>query len=189
MKVFIVALLVVFALIAQGVRADRIGGVVWVQSSAPTAPVAVGDIWQDSVRVELRRLCITISGSTCTQWSTTNSVLGRLVGADFNLATDQAITIYAPRYIIRKITVYNASVNMTTAAGGVYPTTSKGGTAIVAAGQVYTALTGSTKYVDLTLTASVGTDRNTAQTIYLSLTTPQGVAATATVDVIGDVMQ
>ncbi len=111
-------------------------------------------------------------------------VIGELKGANFNITTDQTIEIDTTRYIIRRIVVTSATVSLTTAAGGIYTATSKGGTAIVAAAQVYSALTGSGKILDLTL-ASL-TDRLTGGAIYLSLTTAQGSTATADVIVYGD---
>ena len=113
-------------------------------------------------------------------------VLASLIGADFNVTTDQSITIPAGRWIVRKIVVSNASISLTTAAGGIYTAASKGGTAIVAAAQVYSALTASGKFVDLTLAAGMATDILTATTIYFSLTTAQGAAATGDIFIIGD---
>lgn len=115
-------------------------------------------------------------------------LLGSLTGANFNITTDQAITIQSgvARYVIRRIMVEAASISLTTAAGGLYTNAAKAGTIIVAAGQVYTALTTSAKWIDLTLTAVIGTDVLTATTIYLSLTTAQGAAATANVWVFGE---
>lgn len=113
-------------------------------------------------------------------------VLGKLTTANFNVTTDQSITIYSSRYVIRKIVVLNASTSLTTAAGGLYTNAAKAGTIIVSAAQVYSALTASGKFLDLTLTATIGTDFLTATTIYFSLTTPQGGAATGDIYVIGD---
>lgn len=115
-------------------------------------------------------------------------LLGSLTGANFNITTDQAITIQSgiTRYVIRRIMVEAASISLTTAAGGLYTNAAKAGTIIVAAGQVYTALTTSAKWVDLTLTAVIGTDVLTATTVYLSLTTAQGAAATANVWLFGE---
>jgi hypothetical protein len=100
--------------------------------------------------------------------------------ADFNVTTDQPIAINLPSgasaYHITRIIVTNASVSMTTAAGGVYTAASKGGTAIVAAAQVYSALTTNAKILVLTLANS---DRRTESTLYFSLTTGHGSAATA----------
>lgn len=115
-------------------------------------------------------------------------LLANLTGANFNVTTDQALTLQTgvTRYIIRRIIVDNASISLTTAAGGIYTNAAKAGTVIVAAAQVYSALTASTKFKDLTLEAVVGTDILTATTIYLSLTTAQGAAATANVWVFGE---
>jgi hypothetical protein len=112
--------------------------------------------------------------------------LGKLAGVDMNSTADQAISIRlvgATNYIIEKILVTNASASLSLAAGGIYTAASKGGTAIVAAGQVYSALTGSTKVVSLTL--AVLTDVLSASTVYLSLTVAQGTAATADIYVFG----
>ena len=118
--------------------------------------------------------------------SSKTQLLGALKSADMNVTTDQAIGINASKYILRRIVVTDASLNLTTAAGGVYTAASKAGTAVVGAAQVYTALTAATKFVDCTLDASCGTDYFTAATLYLSLTTGQGAAATANVYIYGD---
>lgn len=119
-------------------------------------------------------------------------LLGQLISANMNSTADQQITIFsAPaKYIIRRIVVTNASVSLSTAAGGVFPQASKGGTAIVAAGQVYSGLSGSAKFIDLTITSSYTSsgDVLTATNIFLSLATAQGTAATADVYVFGDIV-
>jgi hypothetical protein len=119
-------------------------------------------------------------------------LLGELISANMNSTADQQIVVFsAPaKYIIRRIVVTNASVSLLTAVGGVYPQASKGGTAIVAAGQVYSSLTASTKFIDLTIASGYtsGGDILTAKSIFLSLTTAQGTAATADVYVFGDIV-
>jgi len=120
-------------------------------------------------------------------------VIGKLIGANMNVTTDQGITIQGlndqfTKYVVERIVVTNASISLTTAAGGVYTAASKSG-AIVAAGQVYSALTAATKYVALTLTGASLTDVLTVSTIYLSLTTGQGAAATADVYIYGRLFQ
>lgn len=114
-------------------------------------------------------------------------VLGSLRGANFNVATDQAIVIPASitKFQITSIIVGNASASLTTAAGGVYPTTAKGGVAIVAAGQLYTALTAANIILPLTLAGTVAATPYSISTVYLSLTLGQGSAATADVYVCG----
>lgn len=118
--------------------------------------------------------------------------VGWIIGADMNSTADQAFTFSVPattRLSIRSIVATNGSISLTTAAGGVYPTTAKGGTAIVANTQVYTALTGGagTK-VNLTLSTGAGTTAYLATAIYLSLTTGQGSAATADIYLFADIL-
>lgn len=109
-----------------------------------------------------------------------------LIGANMNVTTDQAFTqaFGFTQYSIDEIQVTNASASLTLAAGGIYTTTAKGGSAIVAAAQVYSALTAATKILKPTI-ASAGTDMLTALTLYLSLTVAQGGAATADMRIMG----
>ncbi len=116
------------------------------------------------------------------------ALLGVLKGANFNSTADQAIAVTgATKYVITAIRVTNASTSLTLAIGGFYAAASKT-TALVANTQVFSALTASTKYVDTTLGALIGTDVRTETTLYLSLTTGQGGAATADVYVFGEVL-
>lgn len=114
-------------------------------------------------------------------------VLCSIRGANFNSTADQACTIPAAvtAWSPTSIVVTNCSASMTLAAGGVYPTTSKGGTALVAAAQIYTALTTATISLSLTLAANIATTRYTAATMYLALTTGQGSAATCDFYIVG----
>ena len=114
-------------------------------------------------------------------------LVGKLAGANMNSTADQAIPIRfdGSKYVPLRIYVTNASTSLTLAAGGIYTATSKGGTAIVAAGQVYSALTSSSKTLQTTIAV---TDTRTESTLYLSLTTAQGSAATADVYVFADVL-
>jgi len=114
------------------------------------------------------------------------SLLASFIGVNFNSTSDQIIRMLSSNCIIRKIIVQNASVSLTTAVGGIYTAASKGGTAIVAASQTYSALTASTKFLDLTLDSSLSTDALQVQALYLSLTTAQGATATADVFIYGD---
>jgi hypothetical protein len=115
-------------------------------------------------------------------------LLGSIMAANMNSTGDQVITIPYARYIIRRIAVGNASISLTTAVGGLYTAASKGGTVIVAATQLYTFLTAVAKFLDLTLAAILGTDVRTESTLYFSLTTAQGAAATADLYVYGDIL-
>jgi hypothetical protein len=105
-------------------------------------------------------------------------LLGTKTSVDMNVAGDNTITMPSGRYIIDKIVVDNASISLTTATGGVFTAVGGGGVTL-AADQVLTALTASTKFVDLTLQAVVGTDTRTEGTLYFRVGTPQGAAATA----------
>lgn len=135
-----------------------------------------------------------------TQWNgyaPTRIQCGTLRGANMNVTTDQAIQIAVPTatYMIDSIEVSDPSVSLTTAAGGVYSAASKGGVAIVASGQAYSALTTNTANATgsallLTISTAGNTTRfagyqqsSRIKTIYLSLTTGQGTAATANVRV------
>ncbi len=117
-------------------------------------------------------------------------LLGRIIGANMNVTTDQpfALTNYAAlnAFRITKITAKNASISLTTAAGGVYPAASKGGTAIVASGQAYSSLSASSIALDLTLAAGTTVYAKGGAPI-LSLTTPQGAAASCDLYLFGDI--
>jgi hypothetical protein len=117
-----------------------------------------------------------------------NRVLCSIRGANFNITTDQACAIPASvtAWMPTSIIVTNCSGTFTLAAGGVYPTTSKGGTALVAAAQAYTALAGATVVLALTLASGIATTRQAINTVYLSLTTGAGSAATCDFYVIGN---
>lgn len=117
-------------------------------------------------------------------------LLFRLTSANMNVTTDQAFVPYlwtpGAQFLIERIRVVNASISLTTAAGGLYTAASKGGNAIVAAAQAYSTLTGATIGLDLTV-AAVGAGAQTATPI-LSLTTAQGAAATADFYIFGSIM-
>jgi hypothetical protein len=118
-------------------------------------------------------------------------VIGRLIGADMNVTTDQAIYLQVPtgaRYGITKIWCANASISLTTAAGGIYPAVSKGGTAVVANSQAFSGFSASTVFAALTVVAGQLAVVHTENPLYLSLTTAQGAAATLDFFVFGDVL-
>lgn len=110
-------------------------------------------------------------------------VLFRLIGANMNVTTDQALVkqFAFNNYVIDRILVTNASTSLTTAAGGIYSAAAKGGTAIVAAGQAHSGANNAAAANALTLASTAR--RN--ETPILSLTTGQGSAATADIYVIG----
>lgn len=119
-------------------------------------------------------------------------MIGKLLSANLNVTTDQTIPIVnASKYVITKIVITNASANLSagSTAGGVYPSASKAGTAIVANSQTYTALSASTKFASLTLASVTTTDVYTSANIYFSLTTAFGSACTADIYVYGYVLE
>src|SRR5690242_5911752 len=72
---------------------------------------------------------------------------------NFNSTSDQQLTqtAWTGRFRIRRITAVFVSGAFNAAAGGCYTAISKGGDAIVAAGQTYATLTGANTAEDLTL--------------------------------------
>lgn len=117
------------------------------------------------------------------------TMIGRLIGANMNSTSDQAIPLFVPAnqsYQITAIVARNPSASLTTAAGGMYTAPSKGGTAVVASTQVYSAATGATTVENTTLSTGGAAGSWTAGTpLYLSLSTAQGAAATADIYVYG----
>lgn len=124
--------------------------------------------------------------------------LGHLTGANMNSTSDQAITINpmtstsngymftaVTKYMITEIDVGNCSASLTTAKGGFYTGASKTGTIIGATTTPFTNCTSSTTRQRLTGLTNEDTTILTAATINLSLTTAQGAAATADVDIYG----
>lgn len=115
-------------------------------------------------------------------------ILCSIRSANFNITTDQTCTIPSSvtAWVPTSIIVTNCSGTFTLAAGGVYPAASKGGTALVAAAQAYTALTGASVVLGLTMAAGIATTRLTVNAVYLSLTTGTGSAATCDFYVVGN---
>ena len=111
-------------------------------------------------------------------------LLGSVTGVNLNIgATDTPITMVSANYIVTSVIVTNASINLTTATAGVF--NAAAGVGPLAADQVLTALTASTKFLDATLGGVALTDLQTAATLYARCGTPQGAAATADFYVFG----
>lgn len=121
-----------------------------------------------------------------------SGVLCSIASANFNTTADQACSIASSvtAYHVSKIIVTNCSTSLTLAVGGFYTAASKGGVALVANTQVYSTLTAAGVGLEPVIVAaglSAGTSyRLTAATLYLSLTTAQGGAATCAVYIVGD---
>lgn len=115
------------------------------------------------------------------------------VGRDLNfqLTTDQALTKVhdGGRYKVTQVVAAQKSGAFNTAcAGGLYTAASKGGSALVAAGQSYANLTATNKIVDATVAAVNTTDAQSAAQLFVSLTTGNGAALTADVYVFGVIL-
>lgn len=114
--------------------------------------------------------------------------LCKITSANMNVTTDQAcaipaaITAWAPTAIW--VTNCNATLAGGLAAGGFYTAASKGGTAIVAAVQVYTGLTTATIILPLTIATGL-TTRFTVASAFFSLTVANGSAVTCDVYLLG----
>jgi hypothetical protein len=110
----------------------------------------------------------------------------QIIGANMNVTTDQPFVklLSFSSAIIHTIICTNASLSLTTAAGGIYTAASKGGTAMVAAAQAYSALTSSA----LSLSLTIAVRNNTVDPPILSLTTGQGATATADFYIFGTVL-
>ncbi len=119
-------------------------------------------------------------------------VITRILQADFNSNADQPLLIPTniTAFQLTGIIVANAAISLTAAVGGFYPQAFKAGSPIVAAGQVYSALTGPNLLMQPTLTAFAQAARFSVanlpdRTIYFSLTTPQGFPVTADIYAVG----
>lgn len=111
-------------------------------------------------------------------------VLFQLLGADMNVTTDQLMRKVGSftRWRVTAGLVTNASISLTTAVGGSYTATSKGGSQIIAAASAYSTLTTAAKCVGPTIN---NTDTLFTTDVWFALTTPQGAAATADVYLFG----
>ena len=113
-----------------------------------------------------------------------NDFSARIKAQEINLnsaTTDHLIPIPSAlsKYIVRRVTITNSSIDLSLslATVGVFTSTGGGGTTIVTLGTV-TGLTTSAKYIDFTIAAS---DTLTSSTIYVRIGVAHGSAATADV--------
>lgn len=113
--------------------------------------------------------------------------LGQVVGANLNSTGDIAIPINAAKYILTQITLSNPSVNMAalTVTATIRDAAGGAGNAIVAAIGALTVLTGSTKYLALTLGGIALTDVLAVATLYLNIAVATGTPGTVDVTVQG----
>jgi hypothetical protein len=113
-------------------------------------------------------------------------LIGSLKGASMSTTSDQPIYFTSTKFVVRRIIALNASGTILLATGGIYSGKNKTGNAIVSALQTFTGLTNANKFVDLTLGSVLGTDVQTSQLLYLSLTTAMLTPATCDILVFGD---
>lgn len=126
-------------------------------------------------------------GSGGTGVTTPVSYVGASGTWDMNTTADQPITITLPagvvNYKVLQVLVYNASIPLTTAAGGIYVSAGKAGTQVVPSSQTYSGITATAADTLASLLSLSATNFNTLwlqdTTLFFSLTTPQGAAATA----------
>lgn len=116
------------------------------------------------------------------------TLCGKLIGANFNTTADQTITITNwsgawNDYFVDFMYVKNASVPLTTAAGGIYTGASKTGVVVVAASTAYSGISqvGINNQSNALITGANTRSWLNVTTMFLSLTTAQGSAATADV--------
>lgn len=171
--------------------------------AATTAPQAtddatrgytVGSTWIKTTAPQGVYTCVDATANAAV-WTAINqpgaNAIAALIGANMNATTDQGFVFRGPLatpFAVSMIVAINASTSLTTAAGGVYTAASKGGTPIVAAGQVYTAMTTAAVALRLTI-AAAGLLIAPQSPIFLSLTTPQGAPATADFYIYGNYIQ
>jgi hypothetical protein len=100
--------------------------------------------------------------------------------ANMNSTSDQFFAALGniTSYIVVNIYCTNASISLTTAVGGIWTGAGQTGNNLVGSGQAYSALTGSTKLLALTLASGATGNLQTTGPI-LHLATPQGATATA----------
>lgn len=109
---------------------------------------------------------------------------------NFNVgATDTEFNMIAGAsfFILEKVIVFNPSTNLNVATAGVF-TAAGGGGVTLAADQSLAAASAAAKFASLTLAAVCGTDTRNETKLYFRVGTPQGVAATAAVVLIGTVL-
>lgn len=118
--------------------------------------------------------------------SRTAQLLYRGVGLDFNSTADQLLAKLHAFPVVHLLNAYvsKPSASIASAVGGLYTASAKGGVAVVAASQTYTGVTGTGLGVAIGI-ANAGREEMAIAALYLSLTTPQGSAATANYTLIG----
>lgn len=145
---------------------------------------------------------VKVTGAMVKTWAQSGLVSSRLmklgtkIGADFNVTTDQSIALTGSSfYVVAGVVITNCSTSLTTAKGAFYAAAAK--TSPLWAQTVATAYTGldgtagRAQSIGFTGGAAGSTNAGSSlaftgpATIFLSLTTPQGAAATCDIRVFG----
>jgi len=109
-------------------------------------------------------------------------LLSSAVGVNANATGDTVLPLLdSTSYSVKFVVFTNASTSLTTAAAGLFPAPSAGGTAIVA-NAALSALTSSTVVSERTVASNIV---QTTQNLYVNVGTAQGAAATFDVYVYG----
>jgi hypothetical protein len=116
-------------------------------------------------------------------------ILWKLIGADMNSTADQPFTKVGvfTSYVTLNCRVTNSSAAASTAIGGIYTGASKTGISLISAGTGYTGITGASQGQGVGVSNGAGAGVLT-DTPILSLTTPQGSAATVDYYILGETL-
>ncbi len=144
----------------------------------------------------------TVASPLSTKGKLEYQLLGKLIGANFNITTDQAITINGSTFIVTDLLITNASIDLDTAADGeINDIVLRGGnqiaTTVSGISEQLRELSASNRFINnytaMRSTAStdglVKTNQTTAiSAIYFSLGIPQGATAIADIYIFGFVL-
>lgn len=112
--------------------------------------------------------------------------LGTLPKANFNTSGDQGIFLQSTKYVIRRITIANASGPIDPSIKGGIFTGRKGAGIIVVPPTSFDALTDPTVVLDLTLDPKVSSRMLTARQLFFNLNALQGKPVSADIHIFGD---
>lgn len=114
-------------------------------------------------------------------------LLGKITAVDLNVAGDNniLISVLTAKYIVSKVLIESASANLTNARAGLFGV-GGGGAPQICADQALAAITGTGKWMVMTISGAGLTDILTAATLFFRVGTPQGGIAIANVWIFGE---
>lgn len=121
--------------------------------------------------------CTPATVTSSSSYFATTRKTAALIGANLNTTADQEISIPVAPWFIHRVFIRNASKIITTARGGIYTQPNKGGELLVPADQLF-AIGEPPRILDLNIADFATGNEFSYQTLYLSLTTPEGSEAT-----------